>query len=67
MSETDPLGLGTPEMRFPPLREWIEQRDLAIVIGSGQNLSMLPMPVIRVDADSQNPGAVPLTMSISSG
>ncbi len=59
MSETDPLGLGTPEMRFPPLREWIEQRDLAIVIGSGQNLSMLPMPVIRVDADSQDPARSP--------
>ena len=51
MSETEPLGLGTPEMRFPPLREWIEQRDLLIVIGTGQDLSPLRMPVIQIDAD----------------
>lgn len=54
MSETEPLGLGTPEMRFPPLREWIEQRDLVFVIGTGQDLSKLPMPIIQVDVDSQD-------------
>ncbi len=50
-SETDPLGLGTPEMRFPPLREWLERRDLLIVIGTGQDLSHLRMPMIRIDVD----------------
>ncbi len=59
MSETEPLGLGTPEMRFPPLRAWIEQRDLLIVIGTGQNLAHLPTPMIRIDADEAHPERSP--------
>lgn len=59
MSETEPLGMGISEMRFPPLREWIAQRDLLIAIGTSQDLSRLRMPVIQIDVDDPDPERFP--------
>ena len=59
MSEAEPLGLSTPEVRFPPYREWIEQRDLLVVIGVGQNLSGPAIPTIQIDVDEPDPEGSP--------
>ena len=55
VDEAGPLGLGYPELRYRPLKEWIDQRDLVIAVGVGQDLSHLSVPVVQLDIDDLNP------------
>jgi len=55
VDEAGPLGLGYPEMRYGPVKEWINQRDLVIAVGVGQDLSHLSVPVVQIDIDALQP------------
>jgi acetolactate synthase-1/2/3 large subunit len=51
ISDRHPLSLGFAEVRFPPLRRWIEERDLILAVGSSYNFSQFNIPVIQIDID----------------
>lgn len=52
ISDRHPLSLGTAELRFAPLRRWIEGRDLLVVVGTDVDVGFFDGPVIRIDVDS---------------
>lgn len=51
ISDRHPLSLGLAEMRYAPLRTWLANRDLIIVVGSSVDLSAFSQPIIRIDTD----------------
>ncbi|MEZ4865669.1 MAG: thiamine pyrophosphate-binding protein [Caldilineaceae bacterium] len=51
LSDRHPLALGFAELRYPPLRAWLEQRDLIIAVGTSANVSKAGQPVIQIDID----------------
>lgn len=51
ISDRHPLSMGFAELRYPPLRRWIEERDLILAVGSSYNFSPLNIPVIQIDID----------------
>jgi acetolactate synthase I/II/III large subunit len=51
ISDRHPLSLGLGEMRYAPLRRWIEERDLILAVGSSYNFSQFNYPVIQIDID----------------
>ncbi len=51
ISDRHPLALGMAELRYPPLRRWLEERDLILVVGSSYNVSQLNIPLIQIDVD----------------
>lgn len=53
LSDRHPLALGFAETRYPPLREWLAQRDLILAIGTSTNFANAPQPVIQIDIDAQ--------------
>ena len=55
VDEAGPLGLGFPELRYGPVKEWIGRRDLVIAVGVGQDLSRLATPVLQIDIDDLHP------------
>ncbi len=55
VGDSHPLGLGSAEMRYPPLRDWIHARDLILAIGVGQDFSRFPVRVIQIDIDPALP------------
>ena len=51
ISDRHPLSLGSVELRFAPLRRWLDERDLVLAVGTSANLSRLNTRVIRIDID----------------
>ena len=51
ISERHPLSLGTAEMRFQPLRNWLSERDLILAVGTSHFSSRDDQQVIRIDVD----------------
>jgi acetolactate synthase-1/2/3 large subunit len=51
ISDRHPLSMGLAELRYPPLRRWIEDRDLILAVGSSYNFSPLNIPVVQIDVD----------------
>ncbi|MBI3960653.1 MAG: thiamine pyrophosphate-binding protein [Chloroflexi bacterium] len=54
ISERHPLCLGYAELRYPPLRAWLEERDLVLAVGTRSDVAKdLPnAQVIRIDIDA---------------
>ncbi len=54
MGDSELLGLGPAEMRYPPLSAWIHARDLILAVGVGRrDFSDFSMRLIQVDVDKQ--------------
>ena len=51
ISDRHPLALGFGELRYAPLRRYIEGRDLILAVGASADLSRLGPPVVRIDVD----------------
>lgn len=51
ISDRHPLSLGLAELRYAPLRQWLESRDLIVCIGSSVDLTSFEQPVLRIDTD----------------
>jgi acetolactate synthase-1/2/3 large subunit len=64
ISDRHPLAVGFAELRFPPLRRWIENRDLILAVGSSYHFTPLNIPVIQIDVEpsqiTKDPSRVPL-------
>jgi acetolactate synthase-1/2/3 large subunit len=64
ISDRHPLSLGLAELRYPPLRRFIESRDLILAVGSSYNFSTLNIPVVQIDVEPQqiakDPTRIPL-------
>jgi acetolactate synthase-1/2/3 large subunit len=44
--------MGFAELRFPPMRRWIEAHDLILAVGSSYNFIPLNIPVVQIDIDA---------------
>lgn len=51
LSDRHPLALGFAETRYPPLRDWLAQRDLILAVGTSTNFASYHQPVIQIDID----------------
>ncbi len=51
ISDRHPLSVGFTELRFPPLRRWIEEHDLILAVGSSFDFTQLDIPVVQIDVD----------------
>ncbi len=51
ISERHPLSLGMAELRYPPLRAWLEERDLILAVGVSRNFSASAQHVVKIDID----------------
>ena len=51
ISDRHPLSMGLAEVRYAPLRRWIEERDLILAVGSSYNFTPLNIPVVQIDVD----------------
>jgi acetolactate synthase-1/2/3 large subunit len=51
LSDQHPLALGFAETRYPPLRDWLAQRDLILAVGTSTNFAAYRQPVIQLDID----------------
>ena len=53
ISDHHPLSLGMAELRFDPLRKWLAQRDVILVVGTTARVSgdVNKQQVIRIDID----------------
>jgi acetolactate synthase-1/2/3 large subunit len=52
ISDRHPLAAGLAELRFPPMRRWIEERDLILAVGSSYDFTPLNIPVVQIDIDA---------------
>lgn len=55
MEERTKLGLGTALLAHPPLRGWIQSRDLILAIGVGRPFQDMPVPIVQIDVDPEFP------------
>ena len=53
ISDQHPLSLGLAELRFEPLKEWLEQRDVILAVGTSAGFGdrLNKQQVIRIDID----------------
>lgn len=51
LSDRHPLALGFAETRYPPLRDWLAQRDLILAVGASTNFARYHQSVIQIDID----------------
>lgn len=51
ISDRHPLSLGFAEVRYPPLRRYIEDRDLILVVGSSYHVGQFNIPIIQIDVE----------------
>jgi acetolactate synthase I/II/III large subunit len=51
ISDRHPLSLGSAELRYAPLRHWIEERDIILALGTSYDFSKFKSTVIQVDID----------------
>lgn len=51
LSDRHPLALGFAEMRYPPLRDWLTQRDLILAVGTSASFANYRQPVVQIDID----------------
>ena len=51
ISDRHPLSLGSAELRYVPLRRWIEERDVILALGTSYDFSKFKSTVIHVDID----------------
>lgn len=51
ISDHHPLAAGFAELRFPPMRQWVEEHDLILAVGSSYDFHALDIPVIQIDID----------------
>lgn len=51
ISDRHPLSLGYAELRFDPLRRYLEACDLILAVGTSAPLDRLPARILRVDID----------------
>ena len=52
LSDHHPLALGFAETRYPPLGDWLAQRDLILAIGTSTQFANPQQPVIHLDIDA---------------
>jgi acetolactate synthase I/II/III large subunit len=52
LSDHHPLALGFAETRYPPLRDWLAQRDLILAVGTSASFATYRQPVIQLDIDT---------------
>lgn len=57
LSDRHPLSLGFAETRYPPLRDWLAQRDLILAIGTSASFTASRQPVIQIDIDPDQLGS----------
>ena len=59
LSDRHPLSLGMGELRYAPLRQWLDGRDVILVVGSRSGLAPRPpgQRIVRVDADENRMAA----------
>ena len=51
ISDRHPLSMGFAELRYPPLRRWVEEHDLILAVGSSYDFTQLNIPVVQIDID----------------
>lgn len=51
LPEDHPLALRMAELRFAPLRSWLEQRDLILAVGTSHNFASFTQQIIQIDID----------------
>ncbi len=53
LSDRHPLSLGFAELRFGPLRRWIERRDVVLAVGTRTSFDDVPAGrgIVRIDID----------------
>ena len=51
ISDRHPLSMGFAELRYAPLRRWIEDHDLILAVGSSFDFTPLNIPVVQIDID----------------
>ncbi|MEM7532816.1 MAG: thiamine pyrophosphate-dependent enzyme [Chloroflexota bacterium] len=51
LPETHPLCLGMAELRFAPLKSWLDERDLILAIGTSRDFPNPQQRVIKIDVD----------------
>jgi acetolactate synthase-1/2/3 large subunit len=58
LSDRHPLSLGMAELRYAPLRTWLEQRDVILAIGTRTDFSAMfqHIEVIQIDIDEAQLG-----------
>jgi acetolactate synthase-1/2/3 large subunit len=56
LSDRHPLCLGLAELRYAPLRRWLEGRDLILAVGTHHDFSGYSQAVIQVDIDETQIG-----------
>ena len=56
ISDRHPLCLGLAELRYAPLRRWLEGRDLILAVGTHHDFSGYSQAVIQVDIDETQIG-----------
>ncbi|MEZ4660472.1 MAG: thiamine pyrophosphate-dependent enzyme [Caldilineaceae bacterium] len=47
-----PLALGMAELRYAPLKSWLDGRDLVLAIGTSRDFTHSTQPVIKIDVDA---------------
>jgi acetolactate synthase-1/2/3 large subunit len=58
ISDRHPLSLGMAELRYAPLRAWLEERDIILAVGTRTDFSSMfqHTPVIQIDIDKAQLG-----------
>jgi acetolactate synthase-1/2/3 large subunit len=51
ISARHPLALGYAELRYAPLRQWVDESDVILVLGTSANLGAIKGQIIQVDID----------------
>ena len=51
ISERHPLSLGMAELRFQPLRRWLDGRDLILAVGTSRNFGGGGQQTVKIDVD----------------
>lgn len=51
LSDRHPLCLGFAELRYAPLRRWLEERDVVLAVGTSHDFEAHSQQVIQVDID----------------
>jgi len=53
LSDRHPLCLGLAELRYPPMRQWVDASDLILAVGVGSNFAGYPQQIIEINVDPE--------------
>ena len=56
LSDRHPLCMGLAELRYAPLRRWLDERDLILAVGTHHDFTGYSQAVIQVDIDEMQIG-----------